>query len=150
MVTRPILRYHGGKWRAMKEKKSHTFYAACSTIGIKPRKTFLMHRVIMNAVENEIIDHRDHDGLNNLKNNLRRCSYTQNQQNKSSRKKSVSKYLGVSYRKNRFIARIKVLDKCKHLGSFIDEIDAAKAYDEAAKKYHGEFANPNFKTIINE
>jgi len=59
---------------------------------------------------------------------------------------STSKYKGVNRwkSKNKWRVRIKVDGKQKHIGYFKDETQAAKAYDKAAKKYHGKFASLNF------
>lgn len=124
--------------------------------------TRLMHRIIMGINDPKVlIDHKDRDRLNNSKSNLRICNASENQKNK--KPSGEVKFLGVSihrskglyklksgevkthYRKDKFIAHINVNGKAKHLGLFTCEIEAAKCYDEAAKKYHGEFANLNFK-----
>jgi hypothetical protein len=66
----------------------------CTTIN-KKGKTFLLHRVVINEVNPKVfIDHRDHNGLNCQKNNLRRCTPSQNKMNTKGR--GSSKYLGVS------------------------------------------------------
>ena len=60
-----------------------------------------------------------------------------------------SKYKGFHWNKRnkKWAAQITCDHKRHHLGYFVDEIDAAKAYDKAARKYHGEFAQPNFPHI---
>jgi len=109
------------------------------------KRKLLMHRLIMGAPKGKLIDHIDHDILNNQKYNLRLCDFSGNSKNRSSMKDSSSKYLGVSYFKERrkWRAHIHVKNKTVHLGIFINEKDAAKSYNVAAKKYHKEFANPN-------
>lgn len=105
-----------------------------------------MHRLILNIWDKKIeIDHRNHNKLDNRKENLRTCNRSQNTSNRTAY--GISKYLGVSWhiRKNKWVAGIGFNKKTKYLGIFENEIDAAKAYDEAAKIYHGEFANLNFK-----
>lgn len=120
-----------------------------------------MHRLILGLSkrDNIQVDHRDFNGLNNRRSNIRKCSPSQNKQNRKSLKNKTSKYLGVSlktckypkkngngyYIYKRIIAVITVNKKHIHLGSFKNEIDAAKKYDEAALKYYKEFANLNFK-----
>jgi hypothetical protein len=136
------------KWYAT---KSHiTFYAERQqrlNPGIQPQKqkNIKMHRLIMNTSQNMQVDHIDHNGLNNQKSNLRNCTLSQNARNRKARGKS--KYLGVYfYGENLFRADIRPSEhKTIHLGLFKSEIDAARAYDNEAKKYYGEFANLNFK-----
>jgi hypothetical protein len=106
-----------------------------------------LHNFIMQSPGIQF-DHRDGNGLNNQKYNLRPASSTQN--NRAFRRKSVgktSKYRGVFFntQAGKWHARITVADRPIHCGYFSIEEDAAKAYDAAAKKYFGEFAAPNFK-----
>ena len=113
-----------------------------------------MHRFIMNAKENEVIDHRDNNGLNNQKENLRPCTTAENNRNLSAY--GISAYKGVTITERNckakdgsvkqykyFRARITINGKSVSLGLFKSEIEAAKAYNEAAVKFHGEFANLN-------
>lgn len=106
-----------------------------------------MHRLIMGCKngDGKILDHKDGNGLNNQKSNLRFCTNSQNQKNK--RASGSSKYLGVYVRFTKsgltWVSKIKVGNKYICLGSFKREESAAKAYNRAALKYHGEFARPN-------
>lgn len=99
----------------------------------------------MNAAENLLIDHINHNPLDNRKCNLRICSFKQNRHNSTSVKNSSSKYMGVSYDKRRgyFRVQLAINGKQKELGRFQNEIDAAKFYNEQAIKHYGEFANLN-------
>jgi hypothetical protein len=94
-----------------------------------------------------LIDHINHNGLDNRKANLRLATPAQNSRNRRPVGRGSSQYKGVSYRKTDgvFIADIRAGRKRIYLGCFKREIEAAKAYDTAAKKYHGEFASLNFK-----
>ncbi len=107
-------------------------------------KHIYMHRQIMGATDRkDIIDHKDGDGLNNQRTNIRRCTFSENQKNK--KPSGTSKYLGVNLHGGRWRAGITYNGKCYHLGLFKNEVDAAKEYDKAAIINHGEFANINFK-----
>lgn len=91
------------------------------------------------------IDHFDKDSTNNRPENLRPATHGQNMCNRGM--VGPIPYKGVGYRKNRdrYIARITIKGKTKRLGSFLDPVSAARAYDQAAIKIHGEFAATNVK-----
>jgi len=105
-----------------------------------------MHRTIMKAKKGQEIDHVNGNGLDNRKSNLRFCTQSQNCSNSGSRG-GTSRFKGVSFNKRdkNWKAYIMANSKNKNLGYFKLEEDAARAYDEAAKKHHGEFAWCNFK-----
>jgi hypothetical protein len=132
-------------WFAQYDDKNGNFYACRSMpIGNGKFKVVRMHRQIMNTPDDQEVDHRDHNGLNNLEENMRNCTHRQNMSNYPAFGKS--KYLGVSFLSSGKIrARIKVNGKSMFIGYFPTEEKAAIAYDEKAKEHHGEFANLNFK-----
>lgn len=113
--------------------------------GIKKDKIVRMHRVIMKAPADMLVDHKDNNTLNNQRENLRVCTKAENNRNVSPRKDNKFGYKGVNYKKgiNRFRAYISTGVKCLHLGYFKTAKEAAAAYNKAAKKYHGEFAYLN-------
>ncbi len=127
-------------WHAV--KSCDTYYAARRK---GPRKIF-MHRQITNAPANLIVDHIDHNGLNNKKSNLRLCKQDKNILNSRPTKGKSSKYKGVQFSKfyNRFIAIIFMNGRKHFLGKFDNEIDAARAYDAKARQLFGEYAYLNF------
>jgi len=111
--------------------------------------SFREHRVIWALVYGEQpieIDHINGVRSDNRIENLRGVSRSQNQQNKVASLRKSSPYKGVHYSKQRkrWISKIKKNGKVKHIGSYGDEIAAAKAYDCVAYEQYGEFARPNF------
>lgn len=125
------------KWHAKKNK--NRFYA----VNGYPR--IYMHRLILglSSDDERMPDHKDRNGLNNQRSNLRIATRTQNLQNSGAR--GASKYKGVSWdgTKKWHKARICVNGKIMNLGNFKNEADAAMAYNKAAKEHHGEFAYLN-------
>jgi len=112
----------------------------------RKRITVRMHRLIMNAGRGQEVDHINGNGLDNRKGNLRLCTKVGNGANRRSAIGSSSKYLGVSGSKTRksWLVQIQSGGMGMYLGVYASEVEAAKAYDVAARKYHGEFARLNF------
>ncbi len=132
------------KWH-ISDPASNTLYAARRL----ERKSLKMHRVIMGAPDHLVVDHIDHNGLNNCKSNLRLCTLAQNNRNCGASKGASSRYKGVSWRKDtkKWEAMIRFNKKMYRLGTFKNEIDAARAYDKKAAQLHGEFAYLNFPPV---
>jgi len=130
---------------------THTVYAKRGDYSSGKNKTNLMHNFIMrveNSRKNGIeVDHKNHNGLDNQKKNLRICTHNENNMNRSSNKNSTSIYRGVSWCKvrNKWISLIYFNKKRIHLGRFNSEFEAAKVYDKKAAELFGEFANLNIK-----
>ncbi len=104
----------------------------------------LMHRLVMGITKGEI-DHINRNKLDNRRRNLRVVTASQNQAWKSIQSNNTSGYRGVRWSKNAWQAGIKVNGRGIYLGRYQVKEDAARAYDQAAKTYFGEFANLNFK-----
>lgn len=136
--TEDFERVSAFKWYA--GQRRGTWYAFTDGVG----KTTAMHRLVLNAQVGEEVDHRNNDGLDNTKRNLRVVTHTQNLQNR--RPSNRYTFKGVSYHDGaqKYRARITKDGKQIHLGFFVDDVDAAKAYDEAAKELFGEHAQTNF------
>ncbi len=139
-----------GPWRA-------TVQEGCTVYVIrhvgKPdgtRTTQKLHRFILGITDPKVfVDHRNRKGLDNRKLNLRVCSYSQNATNakKKGSWKSTSQFRGVSWNKQnkRWHSQIHINGKQIYLGTFTDELEAARAYDVAARKHFGEFARTNIQ-----
>ncbi len=133
-------------WCAHLSRKVGLWYAERG-YHIEKNKQFSlgMHREIMGVQKGVDIDHRDRNGLNNQKSNLRICSRTLNQGNATLRKDSTTGFKGVSYKKEngKFVARVQFGKKRLSLGYFPTKELAAAAYDKAAIELFGEFARVN-------
>lgn len=105
----------------------------------------LLHRLIMNATPGMLVDHINMNRLDNRRSNLRMCNKSENMRNRGKQANNVSGFKGVCLdkRRNKYKAEIKNGNTKKFLGYYATAEDAAKAYDEAATKYHGEFARVN-------
>ena len=92
-----------------------------------------------------VVDHIDHDGLNNCKSNLRIATLSENRRNSRKAKDTSSKYKGVSWHKNNKKWEVKIGFNYKkiHIGYFNNIKEAAEAYNKKAKELFGEFAYLN-------
>lgn len=100
--------------------------------------TIKLHRMLMGFPEREV-DHRNGDGLDNRRENLRPATHQQNCCNRKKKSDGItSKFKGVSYKKshNKWVVQL----NGKHVGIFDNELQAAGAYNLAALAEHGEFA----------
>ena len=138
------VRVSGFSWVPVSGRRgAKTTYAVTrSRIGRGVRVSTLMHRIIMNAPLGILVDHRDGDGLNNRKSNLRLATNQQNLANRGKNRNNSSGYKGVRRARSggKWVARIKVGGIEHHLGSYVSAAMAVSAYNAAAKKYFGEFA----------
>jgi hypothetical protein len=125
---------------------TNTSYAVRNkTINGKRTKVY-MHRSILQAKDGQVVDHRNGDGLDNRRTNIRLCTREQNNRSVSKRRTNTSGYKGVTWhgQRKKWQAYIKFNGIKKSLGLYINKHVAAQAYNVAAKNYHGEFA------ILNE
>lgn len=122
-------------------------YAAAKNYPDGGFKTILMHRLIMNAPKGVVVDHKDGNGLNNQRSNLRLCTDTQNKHNCRLSSTNKSGYRGVSFhdKTKKFRAYISKNNKTIHLGLYETSEDAARARDKICEELRGEFAVLNFR-----
>jgi hypothetical protein len=118
-------------------------YAAASTWINGRNGVVRMHKLITGFART---DHRNHNGLDNQRSNLRDATHAENQRNQSRRPGCVSgfKQVAPGYRTGTWTAQITVDGKRRYLGTYEDVESAARAYDTAARHYFGEYACPNF------
>lgn len=131
-----------GRWNARPHGK--TIYAQHGIVLPDGRRsTQQMHNFITGVIG---IDHRNGDGLDNRRSNLRVTTQAQNCANTRIRSNNKSGFKGVSWHAARaaWVAQIKSGDTSHHLGLFSDREAAARAYDDAAIDLFGEYARINF------
>ena len=102
-----------------------------------------MHQFILGKKEGFVIDHINRNVLDNRKSNLRHCLPAQNSQNRNKLKNKSSRYMGVCLASGNRAKKWRALLKGKLLGYFENEIDAAVAYNKAAKELYGDYAPLN-------
>ena len=132
------------KWYAARQ--GHHFYAQRNSTKGQERTTVRLHREILAAPGGVLVDHKNDNGLDCRRENLRLCTTSQNQMKRKNRKGHSSRFKGVCWHRahRKWIAQIQTPRGKKHLGLFENEIEAAAAYDGAAVEFFGEFARPNF------
>jgi hypothetical protein len=138
------LRISSRKWYL--DRRDHTDYAF-TTIWVEGKQhTIFLHRLVMCARQDDMIDHVDGNGLNNVRTNLRFTTDAMNQHNRAASRTGSSKYKGVTLHKQtgKWEAHIRHERKKRHLGLFALEVDAAAAYDKAASELFGTRALLNF------
>jgi HNH endonuclease len=117
-------------------------YAQNGARNRKPQ-TILMHRLILDAPKGLVVDHIDGNGLNNQRSNLRLATRRQNAHNRPKQANNQSGFKGISKHHRRWKATIRANGKCIYLGLFKTAELAGAVYDQAALKFHGEFARMN-------
>ena len=131
------------KWHTFKQNRNN-FYARRTFRINNKQKHIIMHRLIIKC-EGKIIDHISGNGLDNRACNIRVCNKSQNPINRRININNLSGYKGVSWFKpcQKWRAQIQYKKIVYFLGTYEKRIDAARAYNTAALKYHGEFAHIN-------
>jgi hypothetical protein len=146
-------------WRAIiarrKDGSIRTVYAARNQKRAGKQKTIYLHRFILGVLDPTIeVDHRDTNGLNCVRSNMRTATRSQNQWNMQPHRNTATGFKGVDYHKpsGLWSAKIQVNGKRRSLGYHKSASLAAAAYDDAAREAFGEYARtstpPKQLTII--
>lgn len=135
----PLLVAYGHRWcQTNVGGRNPRIYVA------NPGPTQYLHRLLL--PDAEFVDHINGNGLDNRRSNLRLCTRSENARNSRKPSNNSSGYKGVSWHKRtkKWRADIRNENRQRSLGSFDNALDAAHAYDRAARVMHGEFARLNF------
>ena len=128
---------HGGRWYAGRNVPDAN----------GGQRRIHMHRLLLgDECEGKDVDHINSNTLDNCRENLRACTRAENMHNMRARSRGRSRYKGVAWeeRSKRWRAMIRITGHRRHLGYFVCAIDAARAYDDAARGQFGEYARLNF------
>ncbi len=138
-----FIRINSHKW--CPRVKKDTVYAVRTDYSVVPPVEVRMHREVLRDCCAPHVDHRDSNGLNNQRHNLRPCRPWQNAGNMKLPRNNTSGYKGVGWdkQKNKWRTRLFTRSGSVSLGHYFCIIKAAKAYNKAAIEYFGEFANTN-------
>lgn len=133
------------KWHAHRRSGGALYAARTTSRSVKPRRLIYMHREVTGARKGQAVDHRNHNGLDNRRENLRVCDTRQNAGNMRKLRKATSQYKGVwfDFSRGKWEAMIRGPGGSgprRFLGRFATEAEAAAAYDKAALEVFGEFA----------
>lgn len=131
-----------GPWYALRRPRT-TYVTAHRRRPAGTLTTVLLHRLLLNPPDGVQVDHVNRDGLDNRRANLRTCTQSQNMANSPPQPGCSSEFKGIYWNKtkSKWRARGRDLDgKKRHLGYFVDELEAARSYDVHAATTWGEFA----------
>jgi hypothetical protein len=136
----------GKTWHAFMNHDRGVYAATNNKVSVSPRKysTVFMHRLIVGATKEQVVDHINRNPLDNRRCNLRVATRSTNAANSKHRAdRSTSPYRGVYSKGSKYVAQVRVNGKLHHLGNYKCPKEAALAYDYAAASHFGEFAVKN-------
>lgn len=124
------------KWYYQTDREKESRSGGCAA----RYRNIRMHRFLLNVSENEIVDHKNGNGLDNRRSNLRVCTKSQNAMNSKGKKGTVSGIKGVSWNRGKWVAFIQVNGKLNIIDRFLTKEAAAWAYKIVSLIEFGEFA----------
>lgn len=142
------------KWQAHRRNGGTIYYAVRKSpmINGSKRQFIYMHREVVSAKKGEIVDHINRDGLHNYRENIRKCTHSNNMQNRRKQSNGFTGYTGVThipeynvYSAHRRLNNKEYYNGCSHKTAE----EAGRASDELAKRLHGEYAVLNFPEAVN-
>lgn len=144
-----VMRY---RWYYYKPRRGHNEYAIARdyTNGRPSGNMILLHSLLVNQAKGLEIDHKNGNGLDNRRHNLRPCNHDQNSFNSTKRTfDTSSKYKGVSRvrKTDKWKAQLMKGGKHYYFGQFNTEREAADAYDVGAIEHFGEYAKLNNQQV---
>lgn len=129
------------KWTLFTDPKSGAFYAYRGVVNSEGKwRPLLMHRYLMKAKRGQLVDHKNGNGLDNRRRNMRFATHTQNQANRGAQRTNKLGVKGVSAQGNRFIAKLTHCGKQHYFGCYKTIAEASNAYRRAAIRFFGEYA----------
>lgn len=135
-------------WSATRNAKGKTWYA--KRTAYEPGRgcaSVLMHRQILGTPAGVVVDHENHNGLDNRRRNIRDCSRSQNAVN-FERPRAIAPYRGLTRQASGRWRAVITSGGCRTgLGTYDTAEEAARIYDQAARARHGAFALLNFPAI---
>jgi len=138
-------------WRVLKTEYGNTFYACASLRSTYnyEHKNILMHRLLLSPIDEYVVDHKDGNGLNNRRNNIRICTHLQTSMNRKKNTNNSSGIAGVFWSStyNKWEVGITIGHKQRFLGRFTNKEDAIKARKEGEEKYRGEYSFDNSRGV---
>jgi hypothetical protein len=128
--------------------KGHSTFYVCRQTARPNRRSILLHREIAECHKDKMVDHKNGNGLDNRRENLRVCTMSENMMNRRKTSQNSTGYKGVyktgDSKPNPYSAKIQKDGKVYCLGHYKTSEEAARAYDKKAKELHGVFAKLNF------
>lgn len=131
-------------WRLHVTKRQRYARGRSRVPGKRGKPSVYLHRLLLQPAPHVRVDHKNHNGLDCRRSNLRECTGSTNGGNKRSQVGSRAPYKGIWKKDNKWLAEVRCQGKRHYLGRYLNPEDAARAYDSKAREVFGEYAHTNF------